>query len=45
MASEKGDYDGVKRLLGEGADMNEARSDVSDMMLKLYDTCGHSSYK
>ena len=45
MASEKGDYDGVKRLLGAGADVNEARSDVSDMMFKLYDTCGHSSYK
>ena len=45
MASEKGDYDGVKRLLREGADVNEARSDVSDIMYKLYDTCGHSSYK
>ena len=44
MASEKGDYDRVKRLLGAGADVNEARS-VSDMLFKLYDTCGHSSYK
>ena len=35
MASEKGDYERVKRLLGEGADVNEAISDVSDMMLKL----------
>ena len=45
MASEKGDYEGVKRLLGAGAKVNEARSAVSDMMLKLYDTCGHSSNK
>ena len=45
MASEKGDYNGVKRLLGAGADVNEARSDVSDMINKLYDTCVHSSYK
>ena len=45
MASEKGDCEGVKRLLGAGADVNEARSDVSDMMFKLYDTCGHSNYK
>ena len=35
MASEKGDYEGVKRLLGAGAKVNEAISDVSDMMLKL----------
>ena len=45
MASEKGDYDGVIRLLGAGADVNEARSDVRDMIYKLYDTCGHNSYK
>ena len=36
MASEKGDCEGVKRLLGAaaGADVNEARSDVSDMMFR-----------
>eukprot|EP00731_Ephydatia_muelleri_P036664 Em0301g2a len=27
VASEKGDYEGVKRFLGEGADVNEAISD------------------
>ncbi|KAL5509653.1 hypothetical protein EMCRGX_G005053 [Ephydatia muelleri] len=27
VASEKGDYEGVKRLLGAGSDVNEARSD------------------
>ena len=45
MASKKGDYDGVKRLLGAGAKVNEAVSAVSDIMFKLDDTCGHSSYK
>ena len=36
MASEKGHHDVVQTLLGAGADVNIATSDVSDVMVCYY---------
>ena len=38
VASEKGDHDGVQRLLGACADVNVARSDVSDEVMRWFIT-------
>ena len=35
MASQKGHHDVVQTLLGAGADVNKARSDVSDVLIDL----------
>ena len=43
MASEKGHHDVVQTLLGAGADVNIARSDVSDVMFYYYSMkCAHT---
>ena len=40
MASEKGHHEVVQTLLGAGADVNIARSNVSDVMFDIFMTRG-----
>ena len=40
-ASHNGNHDVVQTLVGAGADVNIATSDVSDMVLCSYSTCTH----